>query len=139
MTTGDEQSLGLARFLLWLSAIGVAVYSALYIGGLRLSQGVPDCGRQLQVAQLPSSLWTAIAAGLGALGIGRKRRWGLFMAIAAASAALYIGLLDITFDLRNSVYLMPWRDLAPELFANAVCTLLPLYLFLVVLRAPAWE
>lgn len=134
-----QQSLRVARTLLWLSAIGVAVYSAAYIGGLRLSQGVPDCGRQLQVAQLPSSVWTALAAGLGAVGIGRRRRWGLFMAIAAASAALYIGLLDITFDVRNDVYQMPWPDLIPELFANAVCTLLPLYLFFVVLRAPAWE
>ena len=138
MAAGD-QSLGVARLLLWLSAIGVVVYSVAYIGGLRLSQGVPDCGRQLQIAQLPSSLWTATAAALGALGIGRKRRWGLFMAIAAASAALYIGLLDITFDVRNDIYRMPWRDLAPELFANAVCTLLPLYLFVAVLRAPAWE
>ena len=138
MTSG-QQSLRVARTLLWLSAIGVAVYSAAYIGGLRLSQGVPDCGRQLQVAQLPSSVWTALAAGLGAVGIGRRRRWGLFMAIAAASAALYIGLLDITFDVRNDVYQMPWPDLIPELFANAVCTLLPLYLFFVVLRAPAWE
>ncbi len=135
----EEQALRLARALLWLSAIGTAAYSAAYIGGLRLSQGVPECGRQLQVAQLPSSLWTATAAALGALGIGRKRRWGLFMAIAAASAAFYIGLLDITFDVRNDVYQMPWPDLAPELFANTVCTLLPLYVFITVLRAPAWE
>lgn len=135
----EEESLGLVRALLWFSAIGTVAYAAAYIGGLRLSHGVPDCGRQLQVAQLPSSLWTATAAGLGALGIGRKRRWGLFMGIAAASAALYIGLLDITFDVRNDVYQMPWPDLAPELFANAVCTLLPLYLFLTILRAPAWE
>jgi hypothetical protein len=134
-----EPSLRLVRVLLWFSAIGTLTYSAAYIGGLRLSQGVPDCGRQLQIAQLPSSLWTATAAGLGALGIGRKRRWGLLMAIAAASAALYIGLLDITFDVRNNVYQMPWRDLAPELFANVVCTLLPLYVFVTILRAPAWE
>jgi len=137
--SGRDTSLRLARTLLWLSAVGTAVYAAAYIGGLRLSQGVPDCGRQLQVAQLPSSLWTATAAGLGAWGIGRQRRWGLFMAIAAASAALYIGLLDITFNVRNDVYQMPWPDLAPELFANAVCTVLPAYVFVAVLRAPAWE
>ncbi|MBI3785182.1 MAG: hypothetical protein HY270_17460 [Deltaproteobacteria bacterium] len=138
MADGD-QSLGVVRAILWISAAGVVVYSVAYIGGLRLSQGVPDCGRQLQVAQLPSSLWTAMAAALGAWGIGRRRRWGLLMAMAAASASLYIGLLDITFDVRNDIYRMPWRDLAPELFANAVCTLLPLYLIQAVLRAPAWE
>jgi hypothetical protein len=137
--TDTDRSLTGARVLLWLSAIGGVVYSAAYLGGLRLSQNVPECGRQLQVAQLPSSLWTAAAAALGALGIGRQRRWGLFMAIAAASAALYIGLLDITFDARNAVYRMPWPDLAPELFANAVCTCLPLYIFVTVFRAPAWE
>ncbi|HVM95344.1 MAG TPA: hypothetical protein VMT89_03090 [Candidatus Acidoferrales bacterium] len=135
----DKQALRLTQMLLWISAIATAGYAAAYLGGLRLSHDVPDCGRQLQVAQLPSSIWTATAAGLGAFGIGRRRRWGLFMAIAAASAALYIGLLDITFDVRNDVYRMPWGDLAPELFANAVCTLLPAYVFTTVLRAPDWE
>jgi hypothetical protein len=139
LVTDGKNALGAARFILWLSAIGVAVYSVAYIGGLRLSQAVPDCGRQLQVAQLPSSVWTATAAGLGALGIGRKRRWGLLMAMAAASAAFYIGLLDITFDVRNNLYHLPWRDLAPELLANALCIVLPLYLFIALLRAPAWE
>jgi len=88
----DKQALRLTQMLLWISAIATAGYAAAYLGGLRLSHDVPDCGRQLQVAQLPSSIWTATAAGLGAFGIGRRRRWGLFMAIAAASAALYIGL-----------------------------------------------
>jgi hypothetical protein len=62
------------------------------------------------------------------------------MTAAAASAGLYIGLLDIAFNLRAGTYTrLPWGELAPELFANSVSTLLPAYLFSVVLRAPAWR
>ena len=133
-----ERSLAVTRALLWLVAIGTALYTLAYLGGLRLSHGV-ECSRQLQVAQIPGSFWIAFAAALGALGLRRKRRWGQLMTIAAASAGLYIGLLDITFDYRNGVYSMPWNDLAPELFANAVCTLLPAYFFYAMLRAPRWD
>jgi hypothetical protein len=31
---------------------------------------------------------------------------------------------------------MLWLELAPELFVNALCTLFPAYLYLVVLRRP---
>ncbi len=91
------------------------------------------------MAQIPGNFWISIAAGLGALGLGRKRRWGLLMTAAAASAALYIGLLDIIFDFRSGTYQMPWGDLTPEIFANLVCTVLPAYLFYVVFRAPSWD
>jgi len=62
------------------------------------------------------------------------------MTVAAASAGLYIGLLDITFDIRAGTYSrLPWGELMPELFVNSVSTLLPAYLFCVVLRAPDWR
>jgi len=91
------------------------------------------------MAQIPSNFWIVICAALGATGLAQKRRWGLFMVIAGASAGLYIGLFDITFNLRNGVYAMSWGELAPELFANSICTILPAYLFYVALRAPAWS
>jgi hypothetical protein len=133
-----ERSLIVARGLLWAVAFGTAVYWLAYLAGLRLSGG-PECAGQLQLAQIPSNFWIVAAAALGAIGLRRKRRWGLFMVVAAASAGLYIGLFDITFNIRNGVYAGPWGQLAPELFANSVCTILPAYLFYVTFRAPAWE
>jgi len=133
-----ERSLGLAQVLLLLTALGTAAYWLAYLGGFRFSEGV-ECSRQLQVAQIPSNAWIVVACCLGAIGLRRKRRWGLLMTVAAASAGLYIGLLDITFNVRAGTYSrLPWGELTPELFANSVSTLLPAYLFSVVLRAPAW-
>jgi len=131
-------SVRLAQVLLWMSAAGTTAFWMAYLAGFRASQGV-ECSRELQLAQIPSNGWIVIASCFGAIGLGRQRRWGLLMTVAAASAGLYIGLLDIAFDLRAGIYSMPWPELAPELFANFVCTLLPAYLFLVVLRAPAWQ
>lgn len=134
---GRDRSFRMAQGLLWTVAVGTAGYWLAYLGGLRLSHG-PACAAQLQMAQIPSNFWIVICAVLGAIGLAQQRRWGLFMVVAAASAGLYIGLLDITFDVRNGVYALPWGDLAPELFANSLCTILPAYLFYVALRAPAW-
>jgi len=134
----EERSLRLAQVLLWGTALGTSVYWLAYLGGFRFSQGV-ECSRQLQVAQIPSNAWIVACSCLGAIGLRRRRRWGLLATVAAASAAVFIGLLDITFNVRAETYSrLPWGELAPELFANAICTLLPAYLFAVVLRAPAW-
>ena len=132
-------SLRVAQALLWLTALGTATYWLAYLRGFRFSEGV-ECSRQLQVGQIPSNAWIVVCCCLGALGLHRRRRWGLLMTAAAASAGLYIGLLDITFNLRAGAYSsLPWVELTPELFANSVSTLLPAYLFSVVLRAPCWE
>ncbi len=132
-------SMRTAEFLLWLTALGTTIYWLAYLDGLRLSEGV-ECSRQLQVAQIPSNAWIVFCCGLGAFGLRRKRRWGLLMTAAAASAGLYIGLLDITFNIHAGTYArLPWAELTPELFANSVSTILPAFLFSVILRAPAWE
>jgi hypothetical protein len=137
--TSAQRSLRLAQILLGITALGTAAYWIAYLGGFRFSEGV-ECSRALQLAQIPSNAWIVLCCCLGAVGIRRERRWGLLMTAAAASAGLYIGLLDITFNLRAGTYTrLPWGELAPELFANSVSTLLPAYLFSVVLRAPAWR
>ena len=133
----NGHSFWLARIVLWASAIGTAAYWIAYLNGLRLSE-VSECASQLQFGQIPSNFWIVISASLGAIGLGRKRRWGLLMTVAAASSGLYIGLFDITLNLRTDVYLLPLGEIAPELFANTVCTVLPAYLFYVALRAPGW-
>jgi hypothetical protein len=133
-----DRSLRAAEVLLWIVAAGTTAFWVAFLAGLRLSQGV-ECSHQLQLAQIPSNAWIVATACLAAIGLHRKRRWGLFSTVAAASAGVYIGLLDITFNIHAGAYSLPFVDLVPELFANLVCTALPAYLFLVVLRAPAWE
>ena len=136
--TERERSLRLAQGLLWLTALGTAAYWLAYLGGFRFSGGV-ECSRQLQLAQIPSNAWIVVCCSLAAIGLRREKRWGLLATTAAASAGLYIGLLDITFNVHAGTYLrLPWSELAPELFANSISTLLPVYLFSVVLRAPPW-
>ncbi len=129
----------MARALLWAFAALVGGYSLAYVGGWRAGQAFNECSRQLQVAQLPGNFGIAICAALGAFGMGRKRRWSLILTVAAASATAYIGLLDITYNIMNEVYGMAWRDVAPEIFANAACIFLPTYLFYAALTAPAWD
>jgi hypothetical protein len=135
----QQASHRLPQILLWTVAVSLTAYWIAYLGGMRLSRGM-ECSRELQVSQIPSNAWMILCCALGAIGLQRQRRWGLLLMVAAASALIFLGLFDITFNVRAGTYTaLPWLELAPELLANALCTLFPAYLFWVALRAPAWD
>jgi hypothetical protein len=135
----SDRSHRLPRILLWAAALGLTAYWIAFLNGVRLSRPM-DCSRELQASQIPSNAWMIGACYLAAIGLGRRRRWGVLMTVAAASALLFLGLFDITFNVRAGTYTaLPWIELAPELVANALCTVFPAYLFTVAFRAPAWD
>lgn len=51
--------------------------------------------------------WLAITLAVGVLGLARRRLWGLFSALLAGGAGIYLGCMDVLFDLENGIYLVP--------------------------------
>jgi hypothetical protein len=51
--------------------------------------------------------WLAITLVVGALGLARRRFWGLFSTLLAGGAGIYLGCMDVLFDLENGIYLVP--------------------------------
>jgi hypothetical protein len=60
--------------------------------------------------------WLAVACAMGGWALWRRRPTALFWLLAGGSAAVYLGLMDVLFDLENGVYLAPKGDW------GAVCT-----------------
>jgi hypothetical protein len=48
--------------------------------------------------------WLAVACGAGAWTLWKRRPSALFWLIAGGSASIYLGLMDVLFDLENHVY-----------------------------------
>ena len=48
--------------------------------------------------------WFALAAALGAIGLWRMRDWGFLFTLLGGSAAIFLGLMDLLFDLRNGIF-----------------------------------
>ena len=54
--------------------------------------------------------WLALACALGAWTLWKRRPSALFWLLAGGSASVYLGLMDVLFDLENGVYRAPLGD-----------------------------
>jgi hypothetical protein len=48
--------------------------------------------------------WMAASSALAGIGLLRRKRWGIYWAIAAASSGIFLGSLDVLFNLENRIY-----------------------------------
>jgi hypothetical protein len=51
----------------------------------------------------------------------RKRVWGFLFGLLAASSLVYLGLMDVTFDLNQGIYALGGVDTAIEVLINLFC------------------
>ncbi len=65
---------------------------------------------------IAADLWMAVAAGVGTLGLLRRRPWGFHWAGMAGSGLLFLALMDILFFLQNGLYRV-WH---PEVLLEAL-------------------
>jgi hypothetical protein len=119
--------------VLWMAAIITPIYWIVFFASGSLTPAPTDVGLRFELAFPGADLWLALAAALGAIGLRRRWRIGYPMAIAAASAMLYLALMDITFDLENGVYLLERGQVAVEIAINVLCVAGAATLFAVLL------
>lgn len=65
--------------------------------------------------------WLAIACALGGWALHKRRASALFWLLAGGSSSIYLGLMDVLFDLENRVYLAPkgdWGSVGTEIAIN---------------------
>lgn len=48
--------------------------------------------------------WVVLSALLATIGLLRARRWGIYWTIVAAGSGIYLGCMDVLFDLENNIY-----------------------------------
>ncbi len=48
--------------------------------------------------------WVVISALLATTGLFRAQRWGIYWTIVAAGSGIYLGCMDVLFDLENGIY-----------------------------------
>lgn len=62
--------------------------------------------------------WMALACFLGAAGLWRRHSWGLLFGLAAGSANVFLGLMDVLFNLENGMYAVVSGEMAFEILIN---------------------
>jgi hypothetical protein len=57
-----------------------------------------------QQSFLIADVWLAVAAMVGAIGIRRHRPYGFLFMLLGGSSAIFLGLMDLSFDLQHGVF-----------------------------------
>ena len=77
--------------------------------------------------------WMAACAALAAVGLWRGRPWGLLFGLLAASSLVFLGCMDVLWNLNAGSYGIPSGAMTAEFVINVFClaggVLLILYLW----------
>jgi hypothetical protein len=64
--------------------------------------------------------WLAACSLLGAIGLWRRRPWGVLFGLLAASAQVFLACLDVLFNLNEGNYAIVSAAMAAEVVINVV-------------------
>ena len=59
---------------------------------------------KFQKSFIIADLWMAISALVGATGLLTGQAYGLLFALIAAASMIFLGLMDVTFNIQNNLY-----------------------------------
>jgi hypothetical protein len=62
--------------------------------------------------------WMALCALIGAIGLWNRKPWGFLFGLLAASSAIFLGLMDLTFNLNEGIYAIPGLETTIEVLIN---------------------
>lgn len=62
--------------------------------------------------------WMCLACFLATAGLLRGRSWGVLFGVAAGSAMIFLGLMDVLFNLEQNMYALGGAEMAVESFIN---------------------
>ena len=90
--------------LLIISAIGLVYYWVDFYTrkGVQVTQ--EDWYLKFQKACSVADMWIVACALIGAVGLLTEQNYGVLFSLLAASSAIFLGLIDITFNIQNKLY-----------------------------------
>lgn len=91
------------------AALLIIAYWAIWYGGGRdlLASSHAASYYTFENAFPAADGWLALTLLLGALGLALNRPWGLLWGLLAGGAGVYLGCMDVLFDIENGIYLVP--------------------------------
>jgi hypothetical protein len=89
--------------ILLFAAVMIAIYWILFFSGAPALSGVP-CYMTFETAFPAADAWLAITALVGAIGLLKRKPWGVLFALLGGSASIFLGLMDVLYDILNGIY-----------------------------------
>jgi hypothetical protein len=90
--------------LLWLFAIGVVLFWISFFGGGAVRASGDECYVVFERNFVAADLFTAMAGLVCAEGLRRGRDWARVWGGVAAGGILFLGFMDVSYNLLNGLY-----------------------------------
>jgi hypothetical protein len=107
--------------LLWLSALVTLLYWVTFFTSGDVQSSEAECYLVFERAFPAADLWLAVACLAAAEGLRRRREWAVLFGIAAGSAAVYLGCMDVLYNLENGMYAVWSAPMVGEIVINLFC------------------
>ncbi len=106
--TTQRSRIIVAGVMLFAAALTIA-YWVIWFGGGRalLASSQATSYFVFENAFPAADAWLAITLILGAIGLIQRKSWGLLFSLLAGGAGVYLGCMDVLFDLENGIYIIP--------------------------------
>ena len=85
------------------TAVGLIYYWVDFYMKGRVQAVDEDWYIRFQKAFTVADLWTAVCAIIGAIGLLTGQAFGALFAVIAASSLIFLGLMDVTFNIQNII------------------------------------
>lgn len=114
------KGLGLIIGILLFAAVITALYWVLFFSGSGAAVTNDPKYLAFEYAFPAADTWMAIGALIAAIGLLKRKSWGVLFALLAGSSSIYLGLMDVLFDLENGIYLIGGTNVAIEIAINVL-------------------
>ena len=107
--------------LLWLSALVTLLYWVTFFTSGDVQSSEAECYLVFERTFPAADLWLAAACLAAAEGLRRRREWAVLFGISAGSAAVYLGCMDVLYNLENGMYAVWSAPMVGEIVINLFC------------------
>jgi len=135
-----EPPLGLNTVVLclWIASGLNVLYWILFFTNGAVQTSTDPAYLGFEAAFPAADAWLIIASINCAEGLRRRRSWAVLYGIAAASAFIYLGLMDTLYNLEHRMYVHLSGEMVAEVVINVTCFTFGPFLMWYVWRHRRW-
>jgi hypothetical protein len=115
-----EKSLTIVAYLLIFTGIISILYWILFFLGITKSSDEPIY-LAFEHSFPAADAWMATCAITAGIGLLKEKSWGYLFTLLTSSSLIFLGLMDVLFNIENKMYLNMTSEMIIETIINIVC------------------
>ena len=124
MPDKSKRSLGIIAVIEILIAIGIISFWAAFFSTGMVSIKDPQLKETYLAFEsafpLPDG-WLVISLITGGIGLLKKKKYGYFFSLIGGSSLIFLGLVDISFNVRQGIYVLGAGEAILNISINLIC------------------